>query len=412
MLAVALGSSGDVNPILGIARGLVRRGHEVIVLANDVFEDAVGGAGAGFESLGPAAQYEDWVRDPRSWSWPSCARKAFEDGWIPWLRPTYERIEALAKPGATAVLSGSIGLGAGIAREKLGLPFVAVHVSPLMLRSLDEVPLHGPWDFTRFLGRPGRRLFYGVSDLVIDRWLAPGVNAFRKSLGLRPIRGVFQGWVGAADRILGAWPSWYFPPQSSWPERTQLTGFMGYDRGEAGGSLEPAVAAALEGPAPVLVTCGSSISHAGDFLAAAASLPASVGRPVLFLADRGFSLPADVSPGLTVSTYVPYSRVLPRVSAIVHHGGIGTAAAALAAGIPQVIIPLAFDQFDNAHRFQKLGLARWLPRRRLSGSTLAREVAEVLGSPAVGEKCRGYSGKLDPEAAVNRACDAIEDVLP
>src|SRR5688572_26321370 len=108
LIAVALGSSGDVNPILGIARGLVRRGHEVIVLANAAFEDAATGAGATFESLGLAAEHDAWVRDPRSWRWPFNVKKAFEDGWIPALRPTYERIEALRKPGNTGVIAGSL----------------------------------------------------------------------------------------------------------------------------------------------------------------------------------------------------------------------------------------------------------------------------------------------------------------
>ena len=64
VLAVALGSSGDVNPILGIARGLVRRGHEVIVLANDVFEDAVTGTGAAFESPRTGGSARRWGARP------------------------------------------------------------------------------------------------------------------------------------------------------------------------------------------------------------------------------------------------------------------------------------------------------------------------------------------------------------
>jgi rhamnosyltransferase subunit B len=50
--------------------------------------------------------------------------------------------------------------------------------------------------------------------------------------------------------------------------------------------------------------------------------------------------------------------LLPQVAALVHHGGIGTTAAALAAGIPQLIAPFAFDQFDNAARTVRLGVGQ------------------------------------------------------
>jgi UDP:flavonoid glycosyltransferase YjiC (YdhE family) len=409
VLAVALGSSGDVNPILGIARGLLGRGHEVFVLANEAFKSAVTAMGAAFEPLGSAALYEAWVYDPRSWRWPSCVAKGFKEGWIPAVRPTYERIAALAKPGETLVLAGSLAVAAWIAKEKLGLPLVAIHASPMMLRCLDELPVYGPMPFVPgFLGRPGRRLFYKAMDWVLDRWLAPGVNEFRKSLGLRPVKGVFDAWVRAADKVVGVWPEWYFPPQSSWPPRTSLAGFVGYDRGDTAEPLDEVTASALAGPPPVLVTCGSSMSQAGAFFAAASLVPAALGRPVLFVSDRRFVPPTDAPPGVTHVSYVPFSRVLPKAAAIVHHGGIGTAAAALQAGIPQVVVPLAFDQFDNAYRFEKLGVARRLSRWRLSARTLAGAVGKVLESPAMGAACRRYAGSFDPEQALKRACDVVE----
>src|SRR6202012_1799180 len=64
---------------------------------------------------------------------------------------------------------------------------------------------------------------------------------------------------------------------------------------------------------------------------------------------------AGVLPGRRCRAYVPLRALLPRCAALVHHGGIGTTAEALRAGVPQVIVPLAFDQFDNAARVRALG---------------------------------------------------------
>nr|MBA3625578.1 glycosyltransferase [Methylibium sp.] len=54
--------------------------------------------------------------------------------------------------------------------------------------------------------------------------------------------------------------------------------------------------------------------------------------------------------------YAPFDALLPRLATLVHHGGIGTCAEALAAGVPQIVVPFAHDQFDNAARLERLGL--------------------------------------------------------
>jgi rhamnosyltransferase subunit B len=58
--------------------------------------------------------------------------------------------------------------------------------------------------------------------------------------------------------------------------------------------------------------------------------------------------------------YAPFSSLLPRLSLLIHHGGIGTSAQTLAAGIPQIVVPFAHDQFDNAARLRRLGVSRTL----------------------------------------------------
>jgi UDP:flavonoid glycosyltransferase YjiC (YdhE family) len=71
----------------------------------------------------------------------------------------------------------------------------------------------------------------------------------------------------------------------------------------------------------------------------------------------------------------------PILPLLAHHGGIGTTAEALRAGTPQLIVPLAHDQFDNAARVTALGAGASLPASRLDAGRLERALAQVLGLP-------------------------------
>jgi UDP:flavonoid glycosyltransferase YjiC (YdhE family) len=105
--------------------------------------------------------------------------------------------------------------------------------------------------------------------------------------------------------------------------------------------------------------------------------------------------------------YLPFSLVLPRVRAIVHHGGIGTSAQALAAGIPQLVRPLAYDQFDNAHRLSRLGVARTLSPARYRGPAAAAALEELTGSESVRAHSASLKRKLEGYDAVSATADVI-----
>jgi UDP:flavonoid glycosyltransferase YjiC (YdhE family) len=106
--------------------------------------------------------------------------------------------------------------------------------------------------------------------------------------------------------------------------------------------------------------------------------------------------------------YAPFSAVLPRAAAFVHHGGIGTTAQALAAGVPQLIVPLSHDQFDNAARAQRLGTARCLPARQYRAIAAAARLKALLGSTAVAQACRHAARLIQADHPLAAACAQIE----
>ena len=113
---------------------------------------------------------------------------------------------------------------------------------------------------------------------------------------------------------------------------------------------------------------------------------------------------------LTARDFVPMSTLLQHCAAIVHHGGIGTAALAFAAGIPQVVTPFAHDQFDNAQRVAKSGCGLRIDGPA-SGRALAAAIKRVTTDPQVARYCAHSRRLLDRSPnACDMAARYIEDV--
>ena len=109
--------------------------------------------------------------------------------------------------------------------------------------------------------------------------------------------------------------------------------------------------------------------------------------------------------------YAPLGKLLPSACALVHHGGIGTAARALSAGIPQVIMPLGYDQFDNVDRLKRLGVAASIKRKGINGRKLARTIGSLLDDPDVIQRCSRCAERLVHSDAVTRTCEQLEGLL-
>src|SRR5512135_928511 len=253
-----------------------------------------------------------------------------------------------------------------------------------------------------------KRFFYWTIDaLVVDRHLTTGLNAVRAELGLPPVRRAMHTWWNSPQLVLGLFPAWFGPPQPDWPPQTRLTGFPLYDERDAT-PPDPELTAFLDaGAPPIVFTPGSAMQHGRPFFEAAADACRRLGRRGLLLSRFPEQLPADVPEGVRHLAYAPFSRLLPRAAALVHHGGIGTSAQGMAAGLPQLGMPLAHDQFDNAARLRRLGVARSLAVGRFRGPAVAAALRSLLDSPEVSARCREVAGRFRDARPLDEACDAV-----
>ena len=151
------------------------------------------------------------------------------------------------------------------------------------------------------------------------------------------------------------------------------------------------------GPPPIVFSLGTAAVHtAGRFYSDAAEACGMLGRRGLLLVGRPEYAPPRLPDGVRPFTYAPFSQVLPRAAAVVHHGGIGTTAQALRSGHPTVVCPLSHDQFDNAARVSRLGVSATVKHSAVSARRLALELSKVLDDPATARRATRVAGIAIP----------------
>jgi UDP:flavonoid glycosyltransferase YjiC (YdhE family) len=404
------GSSGDVLPFIRLGLALKARGHDVTLITMGRYEPLARHAGFGFVEWISAEAMDAIESNPDLWH-PTRGMILAIRTMEPWYRQLHEHIEALHIPGRTVLVSGTLNLGARLAHELLGVPLATVLLQPAFLRSVHRSPVLPGLPMPNWAPRIWKRLVYFLGDaLVLDPVAAPGVNAMRAEAGLPPVRSVLGNWWLSPQRIIGMFPDWFGEPQLDWLPQVRLTGFPLYD----GLGAEPVPEGLDEflraGDPPVVFTPGTMMRHPRQFFAEAVDACRRLGRRGLLLSRYRDQLPARLPAEVRHFDYVPFSQVLPRAAALVSHGGIGTLSLALAAGIPQLVMPLGFDQFDNAARLERLGVAATLLPRRFQGRTVADRLAHLLASPAVARACRTAAARIRQDRWEDPACRAVEEL--
>jgi UDP:flavonoid glycosyltransferase YjiC (YdhE family) len=191
-----------------------------------------------------------------------------------------------------------------------------------------------------------------------------------------------------------------------------LTGFVYYDKQSGHESLSETLEKFLDAAdAPIIFTPGTAMKHAKQFFADCIKACQMLGRRGILLTQHPEQLPRKLPQDMQHLAYLPFSTILPRATALVHHGGIGTIAQAIAAGIPQVIRPMAHDQHDNAARVERLGIGASLSPKKFDAASLAEKLDTVITSQQVLDRCKSYAGKINSDQALNDTCRIIEDFV-
>jgi rhamnosyltransferase subunit B len=409
VLIVVVGSGGDVLAMIELGRTLVARGHRVRMLSSPNFARRIRAAGLAFHPC--VSRDEEWpsIHDPGLWKAGGGYRILF-DALLNAVPETYRAIEAHYIPGRTVIVANAGAMAARIARETLDAPLATVHLQPIMLRSRNHQPgLMMSKRWTPLIRAVRSVLIPLVDRSVFDALLAPGLNKFRATLGLPPVSRLFAKWIHSPDLVLGMFPEWFAQPENDWPPHTYLAGFPPVDPSERPTNEDSELDAFLDaGPPPIAFAFPTTEPFARPFFEASVEACHRLGdrRGVLFtrLSENLPPLPVN----MRHFRYDPSSRVLPRMAGLVHHGSIDVMAAAFAAGIPQIVVPLNFDQPDNGARLSALGAGSVIRAASYTPESVPRVLNEVLASRTVRAKCRSLAAQIRRTDSMGIACDLLE----
>jgi UDP:flavonoid glycosyltransferase YjiC (YdhE family) len=346
VLLITLGSIGDLMPFLAVAERLRARGHRCVIASNAGYAQLVQAAGFPFAIIWQRSQQslDEVIRRDPARAWEVVRDQMF----VPAAEPTLAFIAEFARREPSIVLASWSAFGATRARAQLGVKLVTAWLSPYPLSA-------------------------------------------------------HRGAAGPSDVDIALFPRWF----ASVPEPVQQAGFPLFEDALVPG-LPPEVETFLSaGPPPVILTPGSFMRQARAFFEAGLKACAALGQRAILLTPYADQVPA--LPGWARHfPYIALQRLAPRAAALIHHGGIGTAAQGLRAGLPQLLAPVFFDQFDNAAHLETIGVGRRLADP--SDASIVTAALEEMLSPSVQERSRAlrtYFGEDDPLAVV---CDTAESL--
>jgi len=415
------GSFGDVHPFIAIALELKARGHHPVFATSEVYREKMDSAGIDFHPVRPIvpsyyqpevlADFIGRACDPKT------GTEVIADMILPHVRDIYDDLDA-ATEGADLLLTHPLPLVGPIIAQKKRLNWISSVLAPFSFLSVYDpiVPpqwpsLHRALRLSPWIGRG----VLALAKIKIDKIMLP-VYELRSELGMpRGEQPILNG-QHSPTKVLTLFSKLLATPQRDWPANTVVTGFPFYDRRDFFGETEipNGLIDFLEsGPPPIVFTLGSTaIWVADNFYRDSIEAARALGRRALVLIGHARNMPPLPLPeGVAAFEYAPYSEVLPRACAIVHHGGVGTTGQGMRSGKPVLIVPHALDQFDNAARVDRLGCGRGLPRPRYNVESAIRELRQLLENQRYSDAAARVGEIVRQEDGAGIAAAEIETVL-
>ena len=402
---LAYGSRGDVQPYVALGAALQRAGHRVRLAAPGLFRALVEERGIEFCPL--PGDPADLVRRAADSAGSSLVRFPIIvlQHTLPLAVPVLAAVRQACR-GADAVIHSLLLTVAGHQMAVAeGIPdfsaliFLAFTPTSAFPAQLFRRPLGG-W-LNRLTHAGFVQLFWQANRLAYG-------YLRRKDRDLAPL----AGWPFAGPRprpILYGLSPRVVPRPADWGEDVHLTGYWTLD--EAGYEPPARLRAFLEaGPPPVLVSFGSLITgRAGRLTEVTLGALQRTGQRGLLVRGWGAIQERDLPDSVLAVDSVPFEWLFPRMAALVHHGGVGTTAAGLRAGVPAVVVPFIADQPCWGWQVQRLGVGPGpIPPKKLTVDRLAAAIDTAVTDAAMRERAARLGEDLRREEGARRAVEILE----
>lgn len=396
--------------MVGLGSRLAGRGHRVTVVTNPYFASVVEGAGL---ELFPIRTAEDYLRlldHPHVWHPTRSVPYVFREAVVNVMHDLRKALGELYVEGESVVAAHTLDVASRVFREETGAHVATVTFSPQAMWSRHSPPVLGGVPTGPHLPRWWNGTVFWIGNrVVLDHVLARPVNEWRQQLGLPRVKRLFPDWWYASDMNICLFPEWFAPLQPDWPRPIEAVGFPLWDAGDRTPLSTEVEQFLSEGSKPLVFTPGTANTQAEGFFRVAMEVCERIGCRGILLTKFAEQVPKNLPDRVRHFEFVPLTRLLPRSAAFVHHGGIGSSSQALAAGVPQLVRPLAFDQFDNAARLKRLGVGDQLMPRQFRTPRVARALEQLLASESIAMKCQELAARTETNG-LERACDLLERV--
>lgn len=395
----SFGSSGDFNPCLGLARALSKKGVDVIFLANPFYEKKILQAGLRFY---PAGEYFDVFKEVQDNSDYLHAMKGPRAIWelvlktVPVMHCAMKKLITEETPDFIAC--HILEYGSILAAKEQSIPYATLSTTP-MGWFCTQPP--GYWVYTE-LPLPLRSVQAQCMHFFMNIALKYSLKPLCKKLGLPQEIGCIDDVFGKAFLNLGLWSETLSSSPIDAPPCSKICGFVRDEHIKDWQDVPDEINRLFEGEKrPVVVGLGSIASlHGYDVYRAAAEACKKIDMPCL-LVGKDLAKLADPDKNIQALDFAPFGWVFPRASLIIHHGGLNTTAEALRAGVPSLVVPHAYDQFDNAIRTQHMGVTCRINVNKVTAESFATVLEKMLADSQMHQKAHAISQKIiaEPDGA-------------
>jgi len=412
------GTRGDVQPYVAIGIGLQYKGHKVTIATHRSFKPLLDKYGLGFFLI---------EGDPRQILMGETGQKLLntEKNPIAMMRHTI----AAAEPVLHQVFDGYwdacqdadiilfhllAALPAASITEKLKIPSFPLylqHVHPTRCYpSAAATPL--PVKIPLVTGLYNR-VTYKLEDWAFWYFIRPVVNHWRERvLGLPPLKASpFSSNAWQRRPFLYGFSPRVIPKAPDWGENIHITGYWFLSMEENWSPPEELVDFLQSGPPPVYVGFGSMVRRDAEEVTEIVlkALETTKRRGVLAAGWGGISN-SDLPDEVIKIDFAPHDWLFPKMAAVVHHGGAGTTAAGLRAGVPSVIVPFFGDQLFWGWRVMELGVGPSpISRKKLTAELLARAIEFAANDNGAIKRAEKLGEALRVERGVETAVKILTE---
>lgn len=388
----SFGSSGDFNPCLGIARALLSKGSDVIFLSNPYYEKTITGAGVRFY---PAGNYWDVFKEIQSNPAYLHPRKGPKAVWALVLKTVpvmYNAMKTLIhNETPDRVACHLLDFGSLIAAMDQSVPCALLSPNPM---SWFGTKPPGYLNFTElplWIRRVQAHCLRGLMNVAFQYSLK---QCCRKH-GIPTLFETIDQLYSKVCLNLGLWSVLLKDYTQDDPPNGKICGFVRDAHVCDWDNVPEAVIRLFNGSVPPVVAgLGSTASlHADAIYRSAAQACKQLNRPCL-LVGKNLGRYADPEKNVLATDFAPYGWVFPRSAMVIHHGGLNTTAETLRAGVPALIIPHGYDQFDNAIQTAHLGLSRRIKPNDADTAALTKTIQSILADTRMNRNAQLFAVRL------------------